>query len=615
MKKTNAIYVMRRGALATAVLAAIWNAPLQAFELDTGNPDLVVRFDNTVRLNYAQRVESANSKLAASYNGNDGDNNFSSGSPVSQRADLLTEFDVVYQGNKGFRVSTASWYDAAYENVGNNSSISSNQLKNGRTTNHGLSNYADRYYNGPSGEILDAFVFAGTEFDNNMVLNGKFGQTTNYWGEALFNITQGNSFGQGGVDLGKALAVPGTEAKELFIPRKQIYGTLLVNQELTFGAQYFFGWDNSRLAASGTYLSANDPVQADNLGLVVGANPLAGSGAPFCDPVLDCNSSLWLRDEHVFKPQKSGDYGLMAKWSPEWLDGTLSAFYRETSDLLPYLAINVDAAAFGNPANLNSGNIGSYNEYYADDIKLYGLSLSKNIGSVSVGWDLNYRTNMPLRSVAATIDAAAAAAGLPGYIAAAPTGTGEIPGSRGDTIHSVLNGLQLYGDSPLWDAASLAVELGYDHIVSVDSKNENLYKGSSWYRGKDKVTPNYWSFQGSFTPTWYQVFPSVDLSMPMVYGVGLDGVSATTTGGSENAGTYSVGISADVYNKYTFDLKYVDYFGPFDTCENGLTDGNAPDAAAGGAYTCTPGQVTNYADSNPALKDRGMLTATFKTSF
>ncbi|MDO8332508.1 MAG: DUF1302 family protein, partial [Pseudomonas sp.] len=88
-------------------------------------------------------------------------------------------------------------------------------------------------------------------------------------------------------------------------------------------------------------------------------------------------------------------------------------------------------------------------------------------------------------------------------------------------------------------------------------------------------------------------------------------------------GTYSVGFAADFYNQYRFDLKYVDFFGKSDTCDS-TTDGATPGAS--GAYNCaanallgtgTPGlgQVTSNAGTNSLLKDRGMITATFKTTF
>jgi hypothetical protein len=38
----------------------------QAIEIDTGNPDLTVRWDNSVRLNLAQRVEARDPKIGNS---------------------------------------------------------------------------------------------------------------------------------------------------------------------------------------------------------------------------------------------------------------------------------------------------------------------------------------------------------------------------------------------------------------------------------------------------------------------------------------------------------------------------------------------------------------------
>ena len=119
--------------------------------------------------------------------------------------------------------------------------------------------------------------------------------------------------------------------------------------------------------------------------------------------------------------------------------------------------------------------------------------------------------------------------------------------------------------------------------------------------------------RANFNPTWYQVFPGIDMSMPMSYNVGLKGNSAVQLGGNEDAGSYSVGVGTDVYQKYRFDLKYVDNFGPFDTCETGSSTTTPP--AAGGQYNCIPGQTTSHGRPVAQLKDRGMVTATFKTTF
>ena len=43
--------------LALAATLALGAGEASAFDIDTGNPDLAIRFDNTVRLNYGVRVE------------------------------------------------------------------------------------------------------------------------------------------------------------------------------------------------------------------------------------------------------------------------------------------------------------------------------------------------------------------------------------------------------------------------------------------------------------------------------------------------------------------------------------------------------------------------------
>ncbi|MNB74086.1 hypothetical protein D3C76_124250 [compost metagenome] len=597
---------LRRGLLATAILAGMGIAPAQALEIDTGNEDLSVRFDNTFKLNYGQRVESANSKLANSWNNNDGNRNFSSGSAVSQRLDVLSELDVVYKQKAGFRVSANSWYDHAYDNVGS-ANASTNQLNNGVPDSRHISGYADRYYNGPSAEILDAFVFGSTEVGDETLLSAKLGSHTQYWGESILAFAHGNSYGQSGLDITKGLTVPGTEAKELFIPRNQLSSSLTFGPELTLSAQYFLGWDASRLPESGTYLGFNDGIQSGghNLSLIGGRNPLFGAPGP-----IGANEFLRLTNGHTFTPDNHGDFGLMAKWSPQWLDGTLGFYYRNTSDILPNLVLQPTAVG---PAQLISGNIGSYNQFYVDDIDIYGISLSKSIAGVSVGFDLNYRENMPLASVAATVSPAAAAAGLPGFIGSFDGNNGV---ARGNTVHAVLNGLTTFADTPVWDSASLLVELGYSRWLDV-TDNKQLFKGEDWYRGVDKVSKDNYVIGVNFNPTWYQVFPGIDFYMPATYNVGLNGNSAVQMGGNEDSGSYSIGVGMDVHNQYRFDLKYVDNFGPFDTCDRAGNAGSQGEGAAPGAngqYNCTPGQATAFGGTSAQLKDRGMVTFTFKTT-
>lgn len=541
-----------------ALCTATWGNA-NAFDIDIGNEDLQVRFDNTIRLNYGTRVQGQDSAILKNPNFDDGDRNFKRNSTINSRIDLLTEFDVIYQKKYGVRVSAASWHDSAYAGSFDNTSLAtSNHLENGKPA-FGLSNYAQRYYEGLSGEWLDAYVF-GTLDIAGLPLTMRMGQHTVNWGESLLGggAIHGIAYGQAPLDQGKALAVPGVEAKELYLPRNQISAQFQATPELSFGAQYMLEWRPTRIPESGTYLGFADFYQLGGESLI---NPaLPGGRALHGDDIT---------------PKKTGDRGVMARWSPGWLDGTVGVYARNFSDTMPQTILLAARAP-------------RYFFNYGDDIDMYGVSLTRQIAGISFGLDLNYRHNMPLVSKTATVRSVAA---LPEK--------GEILGARGDTLHGVLNALGSLGSTPLFDSASWAAELTWSRWLSVESDPLKLFKGYASYeavRGNiDAVTRNAYGLALNFTPTWYQVFPGANLSLPLSYSVGLSGNSAVASGGNEDAGSFSAGVRVDLDNRYQFDLKYVGYFG--DATKN----------AAG---------VITVPNGSPALlRDRGAVYLTFKTTF
>ncbi|TWC27763.1 MULTISPECIES: DUF1302 domain-containing protein [unclassified Pseudomonas] len=651
--------------LASAILAA--GVPVaQAIELDTGNPDWTVRFDNTVKYNYGVRTESADKRMLATPNNNDGDYNFrKAGTNITHRVDLLTEMDVVYQNHMGFRVSAASWYDKAYENTGSNSNpfVNGNDARSGLVANDPrlaavtrdnvgngsphLSNYAQRYYTGPSGEILDAFVFYSTEVGEESLLSVKAGQHNVFWGETILNPVHSNSYGQSGLDLAKLAASPGTEAKELFVPRNQLSMSFTVNPELTVGAQYFLDWDAARLPEAGTYYGGSDLVGFGAQSFLLGNTNGVVPGSPLGCGLAPCNGLTNVRRGHDLTPDKRGDWGIMAKWSPAWLDGTLGVYYRETSEILPQAWLDARGLSSANPNGtrpagqvpavvntLNSLSTATYQMAYADNIKIVGLSLSKDVGGISVGSDLNIRHNMPLASIPAVVSTNSPlglGAGL-GLLPARTAATGVVydtpqkgdsMAATGDTLHWTLNGLMTIAKTPVFDSATLLGELYYSNLLKLDSNNEALYKGKDTYRGIDQPTRDNWGIAVNFTPTWYQVFPGVDLNAPMSINVGLDGVSPVSGGGAKDTGNYAIGLGAAVYNKYFVDLKYVDSFGKADKCNvSGVStgptggDGAAPNAFSGNEnYACYAGGYSAFSGGGATTEDRGAVYLTMKTTF
>ena len=76
------------------------------------------------------------------------------------------------------------WYDAAYDGTSHsNPNLPFRNIPS--YVNNQYSDYTKRFYRGPSGEILDAFVFSG--FDVGPVPAAiKAGRHSLYWGESLF---------------------------------------------------------------------------------------------------------------------------------------------------------------------------------------------------------------------------------------------------------------------------------------------------------------------------------------------------------------------------------------------------------------------------------------------
>ncbi|HJV86940.1 MAG TPA: DUF1302 domain-containing protein [Noviherbaspirillum sp.] len=568
-------------AVTTAFLAA-GNA--MAFEFDTGNPDVAVRWDNTVRYNAGLRVQGRDPRIGNYYVADEGDYSIDKGDMVANRLDLLSELDVVFRKDMGFRVSAAAWYDGAYGSRSRANPNLRDVLGNPAQpsyVNQTYSSYTKRYYAGPSGEILDAFVFSN--FDaGNIPVKLKAGRHTVFWGESLFlgGALHSVSYAQMPLDLQKGFATPGTEAKELFRPLNQISAQAQVTDSLSLAAQYFLQWEPYRYPEGGTYLGPVDFAFNGPDRIIQATHPLLGPlGYTRGDPV---------------RPKNSGEFGLSARWSPEALDGTLGFYLRRYADKLPQTLVTSQRLAGGFPLAGSS----FYNLVYADNIDLFGVSLAKNIGGLSLGAELSYRRNTPL---VAKVLGDVSATGVP-----AP---GETSGPRGDTVHGLVNLMGSISRTPLFDSATWAGELVWSHWNKVRS-GASLFNAVGYNcsvrfgvpartRAGDKwdgcATKNYVGLNLSFTPTWFQVLPGVDLSAPLTAGMGLKGNAATTFGGNQGTGNFSLGLGADIYQKYRIDLKYIGYLGHY------RDDGT--------------GVVTSQNGSSVLIKDRGFLSLTLKTSF
>ena len=242
------------------------------------------------------------------------------------------------------------------------------------------------------------------------------------------------------------------------------------------------------------------------------------------------------------------------------MNGTVGAYYRRTYDMQPQLMLTPGLATVPSPAVcagiggqplapssptpciinryatnqadlLQKGRFGAYNLAFGEDIDIFGLSLSKNIAGVSVGAELSYRDNMPLISDPVVVLPAPLVPTTPGSISTENVPKSGTPGATGETLHGVLNLLGLVGETALWDAANWATELTWMQWLDVQ-QNEAVFKGRKGYEQIDAVDKNFFGLAVNFTPTWFQVLPSVDMLAPVTWSQGISGNSAVTSGGS-----------------------------------------------------------------------------------
>jgi hypothetical protein len=617
--RTHRHAVLRRATLSAAIATVLAVPPSAiAFEINTGIEDLTMRWDNTIRYNLGIRAQKQNPQILGNPNFDDGDRNFSNGSIVTNRFDVLSEFDFIYKRSYGFRVSAAGWWDPAYSTrLNDRLTATANTLVDGLPVAGELSPYTKRYSKGASGEVLDAFVFAN--FDaGNFPISVKAGQHTVFWGDSLLlgGAIHSVSYAQNSLDIQKGFATPGAEAKELFRPKGGVTLQVQPTNELSVAGQWFYNWQPARLPESGAYLTISDGLNFGGDSLIVGANPFAAA-IPGSPALLRVWNTQAVADSRY--SSSLGDWGLSARWSPSWLDGTIGFYGRNATDVFPQVLVTSGFAALPaptctaiggivvapgaciinpkatNPADLTQkGKAGTYGTAYGDNIHIYGITLAKNIGGVSVGAEVSYRQNMPLQSIPIPVLPAPLVSSTQGAIATTAVPTRGTPGPLGDTYHALLNAVGIVPQTPFFNTATIQTELTWMQLARV-TQNRAACKCDASYTAIDKVSRNYLGLAINITPTWFQVFPGVDLSAPVAFQQGLSGNAAVQFGGNEGSGNWSAGVAADIYQKYKVSLAYNGAFGNYTIGANGAMNAN------NGSFA--------------SLSDRGWVSLTFKTTF
>lgn len=554
----------RIGVIACGGLALAGSFSANAFEFNLG-PDVVARWDNTIQYIGGMRVRGIDPGIGNNPVFNQSEYKFDhAGSIVTSRVSDLTEFNLAYRQDYGFRVSASLFNDFAYSNsVKSNPGFAAPGIPYSALSaypGNTYSPYTRRYY-GTGAQLLDAFAFGNFDIGEHTT-SVKAGRLAQVWGTAFFFGDQSISYAQNPVDGIKASSAPGSTLKELALPRGQLLAQTSISPELSVAAQYFFEHQHNLLPEGGTYLGLSDF-------LFNGPSRLLGA----------------VQRGNDFKPKNvNNNFGLRSTWSPDFLaGGNFSAYYRRFDETQPWVLFGVDPTT----------GVPNYHLSYNQGVQLFGLSAEVGIGSVSSGFEVSYRHNTALNSVV-------------GPLPSDPSGR---TGARGDTINVVANGLAVLPKTPLYDASTLLAEIAFTQRVG-SITNAALFN-STGNRAACQ-TGNKWDGCATnssvvaalqFTPQWLQVFPGVDLDMPIFVMYGLYGntPSLSTAIGNQGSLVYTVGLHARVQQKYDITLQYNGYHSH----------------KSGGMTQFAPGGPSYYSGGNGAFmwNDKPWISLTLQTTF
>jgi hypothetical protein len=506
-------------ALAAAAYAAGYATSVRAENIPTDDPDLTIRWDNTVKYNVGVRVGSENNKVAPGTFGNlsvdDGDNNFKPGDLETNRLDLLSEFDLDYKHEMGFRISGAGWYDQVYnQNNANTSPGTNNNL--GKPTNQFPA--GTQVLQGRDAEVLDAFAYRNFTFADDEELSVRVGRHSLLWGESLFwggNAVAGT---QQPIDVVKALSVPGSQFKEIILPVGQVSSLLQLTSKLSIGAFYQFEDRKERDPTVGSYFSFADFYAAGGYNLLVAPGTYFGRG----------------KDVDAYEHNQGGaEIRLKATDNIE-----LGFYFTNTDARTPkfYIQPGLDAG----PQADNAFRIGTYSAFYAQNTQLYGASVATLVGDTNVSAEFSLHNKQPFAS------------GDGDFIVGTP-GTGI---AEGKSFHGNLSAITLFSGNHLWDGAALVGEMAYNYRVDVN--NKALLDPNT--------TPSAWASWLNFEPSYFQVFPGVDVTLPITATYVFGGRSSLGPAIydfiGENSGSVSAGVTATYHERYKAALQYTAFYGP-----------------------------------------------------
>lgn len=610
-------------AVASVSLASfIYALPAKGLDLDFNHPSISGRLDTTVSLGALWRTERPSADLAANdpdiinmvqqgygtqINRNDANNNFGRGL-ASFVGKVTPELHLDFGYNYGAKVSATAFHD--FYLMEKNQDMSGKNPYVNNDTNERFTRTTERKA-GQRARLLDAYVWG--DFDvANRPLTVRLGRQVINWGEALFMQNGINTANY--IELA-SLRRPGAEIKEALLPLGALHFSYELTPNLSTEAFYQFQWHHTEDAPVGSYYSTHDsyPAYGGNSvivdGRVVGASLAQRFGDPTLIPEVAQGFAAYggttqaqFRRTSDEKASHQGQFGISARYFADSLGGTEFGFYyTRTHAKLPVVAaqmnkLTAETSGYGGIAELIDHS--QYAMVYPEDIDMFGISFSSNVGPVALSGEVAYRPKQPiLNDVGDNL-----VAGLAGAASEAAPGGGPTVGSI--TEHCVRNKVggsclgsdeaiiagqryYFYEEAKMTNASLVSIfnfgpslgtddlmfvlELGAEHAGGLD---KNLHYASTAAMLKEEDDFHYgedsyksyldtfsWGYKAVLKASYNDVFQGVGLNPSLIFSHDVEGNSVVGGNFMQHRKAATLGLEFVYMNNLTVGAQYTSFWG------------------------------------------------------